>query len=102
MSELQSAASRANGARSRGPVTPQGKRNSSRNGIRHGLLSKTITLQGESGHLRGQAEQLSAVHAATFLANWVRTDGRKWTLRTRSGLANSALTVSAGITGVRS
>jgi hypothetical protein len=42
-------ASRANGALGRGPVTEQGKRNSSRNATRHGLLSKAIVLQNESG-----------------------------------------------------
>ena len=36
-SEKQIQASRANGARSRGPVTAQGKRNSSRNNLRHGF-----------------------------------------------------------------
>ena len=41
-------ASRANGARSRGPITAQGKRNSSRNSRRHGLLSSTLVLEEES------------------------------------------------------
>jgi hypothetical protein len=43
----QIAASRANGARSKGPVTSQGKRNSSRNSIRHGLLAETVVLKEE-------------------------------------------------------
>ena len=43
----QIAASRANGARSKGPVTAQGKRNSSRNSIRHGLFADTIVLEEE-------------------------------------------------------
>jgi hypothetical protein len=43
----QIAASRANGARSKGPITPQGKRNSSRNSIRHGLLAETVVLEEE-------------------------------------------------------
>jgi len=41
-------ASRTNGARSKGPVTPQGKRNSSRNSTRHGLLAETVVCLGES------------------------------------------------------
>lgn len=43
----QIAASRANGTKSKGPITVQGKRNSSRNSIRHGLLAKSVMLEDE-------------------------------------------------------
>jgi hypothetical protein len=46
--ERQKNASRANGSKSRGPVTPAGKLASSRNAITHGMLSTTIVLNGES------------------------------------------------------
>jgi len=47
-SEKQKAASRANGARSRGPVTPQGKLRSARYNVGRGLLARTVVLDGES------------------------------------------------------
>jgi len=41
-------ASRANGARSQGPSTPEGKRRSSQNAIDHGLLARCIVMPEES------------------------------------------------------
>ena len=40
--------SKSNGALSKGPSTPAGKRNSSLNAIRHGLCAKCIVVDGES------------------------------------------------------
>jgi hypothetical protein len=47
-SEKQLTASRTNGSQSRGPVTPEGRRNSSRNSLRHGLFSRAVVLDNES------------------------------------------------------
>jgi len=57
-SELQNLASRANGAKSRGPVTPEGRLASAGNRIDHGLLAETVTLDGEP------ADRLAALSAA--------------------------------------
>ena len=46
-SDLQKHASRTNGSKSRGPVSKEGKLASSRNAIKHGVLSECIVLPGE-------------------------------------------------------
>ena len=48
VSEKRILAARANGARSRGPKTPQGKARSSRNALRHGFLSARVAVDPES------------------------------------------------------
>ena len=46
--DQQKAASGTNGAKTRGPISPEGKRKSARNSFRHGLLAKAIVFEGES------------------------------------------------------
>ena len=54
-SEKQRAASRANGAKSTGPVSVEGRARSSRNSLRHGLCSEVVVLPHED---RGAFEAL--------------------------------------------
>ena len=58
-SEKRAAASRANGAKSRGPVTAHGKANSSRNSHRHGLRSRIPLFTGPA-YQAGLAANLTA------------------------------------------
>lgn len=57
----QRQASRENGAKSRGPATPEGKERSARNATRHGLFSDSILLEPENrGEWNRMAEDLVA------------------------------------------
>jgi hypothetical protein len=48
MTDNQIAASRANGAKSHGPVTEEGRQRSSMNALKHGLYSELVVNDGES------------------------------------------------------
>ena len=73
---------RANGAKSRGPVTPEGKARSSQNARRHGLFARDVLLPNESSaefqdllhtHLerfRPQTPIESELVSAMTLARW--------------------------------
>src|SRR6266478_2678926 len=63
-SELKSATSRANGAKSHGPTTGEGKENSSQNSLNHGFTAKkTILLQCEN---QEQFQKMQADYTVTY------------------------------------
>ena len=73
-SPAQQAASRANGARSRGPATDAGRTRAARNGTRHGLRGGPFALlPGED------ADEFAQLHAAVT-ADWSPRDAyeRRW------------------------
>src|SRR5712692_739280 len=62
-SERRIQSARANGARSRGPVTAAGKKNSAQNSTRHGVLAQTVVLECES---KDRFEEFLAALTAEF------------------------------------
>jgi hypothetical protein len=71
LSEKKLAANRANAQKSKGPVSHHGKRNSSRNGTKHGVLASVLLIEGES-HERFAAQwrqQRAWAIEAAFLTN---------------------------------
>src|SRR5579862_1182911 len=59
VSERKLRANRKNALRSTGPKTTQGKRNSSRNAIKHGILAREVVITAGEG--KESAEDFSAV-----------------------------------------
>ncbi len=93
-SAAQIAASRANGAKSRGPVTEEGKAASSRNSLRHGLLAKMVLIEGES---EAAFRQLSeALHNAFAPASARAAREESGTKGEHLGAAGRALPEDAG------
>jgi hypothetical protein len=60
--------SRANGALSKGPITPAGKARSAKNATRHGLMAKCVVLDSES------RQGFDAMHSE-FVARFRPADG---------------------------
>ena len=93
--EKQRQASRANGARSRGPSTPQGKLNSSRNSFRHGLLAGTVVLEVESkGRFLELAKELFAEYQPATPTETMLVEtmaAARWRLLRTWGLQKAAL-----------
>jgi hypothetical protein len=58
--DQQKEASRINGTKSRGPVTAEGKQSAARSNLKHGLLSNSVILEGES------EQRLQTLHDEIF------------------------------------
>jgi hypothetical protein len=69
----QQESARLNGAKSKGPTTPEGKLRSSQNAIKHGLLAKTIVLRHEDRDLFNQI-------LGDFVAEFQPESTREWCL----------------------
>jgi hypothetical protein len=93
VSARRAAAARANGAKSRGPVTAQGKANSCRNSYRHGLRAQTFSVDPASetdriallalyeDSLQPESEHERTLVAIMALAHW--REEFCWKLETR-------------------
>ncbi|MCZ2151104.1 MAG: hypothetical protein LC126_25430, partial [Bryobacterales bacterium] len=83
---------RENGKKSKGPITPEGKKRSSLNGITHGLASKCVVLANESqdayDQLAAQYQRewnpasLTESHLLTAMVNSCWRLRRIWSMET--------------------
>ncbi len=94
-SERKIQSARANGAKSRGPKTPEGRARSARNAITHGLSSETIVLENESTE---RFESLRQAYIDQFApANQVEADlvdqivAARWRLERAWGMETAFL-----------
>src|SRR5579864_5435117 len=72
-SQSKSDAARANGSKSRGPITPEGKARSSKNALKHGLTSQFEALSGES---QEDFDALLESHMTQYQSKWISS--RPW------------------------
>ena len=94
----QQEAARRNGAKSRGPVTPEGKARSAQNNARHGLTGQTLVLQNEDPE---QFRQLQDSYRSHFEPdNEIEKDlvddliAARWRLRRAIALETSVLDIT--------
>jgi hypothetical protein len=91
----RSLTSALNGTQSRGPVTPEGKARSSRNGQKHGMYSSAVVLHFESVEAYEALRQ--TYHSEFSPANQSQADlvdemvAAKWRLRRLSSMETAAL-----------
>jgi hypothetical protein len=95
-SELQRAASRLNGMKSRGPVTVAGKPHSSRNSLRHGLYSRTAPPLPVTTHeplARLRADLTAAYQPGTVFAEGLVEQAAiaSWRIRQLQALETAAM-----------
>jgi hypothetical protein len=100
-SQKRSQASRVNGAKSRGPVTEEGRRKVAFNALRHGLTSKSVVLSNESAD---RFQELFETYVADFLPEGEIEFGlveemvaAKWRIRRIWGMETSVLDVEMDV-----
>ena len=93
--ESRAEIARRNGAKSKGPITREGKANSAKNSLKHGLLARTVVLPNESKDrfvrlLRSlQKEFLPATAVERHLVETMAVS--RWRQLRTWGLENSAI-----------
>lgn len=94
-SERRKTSSRDNGAKSKGPVTPEGKARAGQNGVSHGLLAAHLTLTDEDAvefeELRGEYMRRFQPRDPIEVRNLEEVIRHKWQLRQCWFLENRVL-----------